>query len=108
MRVRILVATALSEAQTLFRAQQGIVEECDAEARKLGVELAQMEREKGQFDISLQFQSRSRHLRKGNPIWTFRDLALSHLCMAVFGTAMASANGLRIHLTQTPNSGPRS
>jgi G:T-mismatch repair DNA endonuclease (very short patch repair protein) len=54
MRVRILVATALSEAQTLFRAQQGIVEECDAEARKLGVELAQMEREKGQFDISLQ------------------------------------------------------
>jgi hypothetical protein len=32
MRVRILVATALSEAQTLFRAQQGIVEECDAEA----------------------------------------------------------------------------
>jgi DNA mismatch endonuclease Vsr len=42
-----------------------------------------------------------------NRIWPFCALALSCLCMAAFGTATATANGLQIHL-QTPNSGRRS
>jgi len=49
-----LASNALSQAQTALRAQQGIVEECETEVRKVGAELAQMEREKGQVDISLQ------------------------------------------------------
>jgi DNA repair exonuclease SbcCD ATPase subunit len=47
-------SNTLSQSQTASRAQQGIVEDLETEARKVGAELAQMEREKSQFDISLQ------------------------------------------------------